>query len=175
MPPAQRLLAAGVKRLVLRAPAAAPAPAAAADEGPKVPVGWEPVEEEPSPRTPRSPRAPQAAPASSSGSVPWWLARVEAPAKRDAPAEAEEGSASEHQYSTAESSDCDAVAHHQGAYAYESADDIAIAPAPVEEVEQPESPKVRRCSGCVPRCDAMSAHAGACDCCPAPHCDADAR
>jgi hypothetical protein len=135
------LLAAGVKRLVLRAPAAAPAPAAAADEGPKVPVGWEPVEEEPSPRTPRSPRAPQAAPASSSGSVPWWLARVEAPAKRDAPAEAEEGSASER--CATEASDCEAAGYHQGAYAYESADDIAIAPAPVEEVEQPESPQVR--------------------------------
>ena len=134
-----------------------------------MPVGWEPVDDASSPRAPRSPRAPPAPAAASSGSVPWWLARVEAPAKRDAPAEAEEGSASEHQYATTESSDCEAAAHHPGAHAYESADDIALAitPAPVEEVEQPDSPKVRF--------DAMSPHSGTCDCCPAPRCDINAR
>lgn len=130
--PAQRPAVASVKRLVPRAPAAAPVAASAVEDGgPKVPVGWEPVEEV-SPKS-GSPKTGAPAPPAT-GAVPWWLARVEAPAKRDAPAEAED----EQPFSEPDTPGSEAPEH--AAYyhpAYDAAEELAFEPPPAEEAEQP--------------------------------------
>jgi hypothetical protein len=81
---------------------AAPAPAPAESSGgvKRVPVGWEPADEDvPSPKSHARGGAAAAAAAahggaSGTGITPWWLARVDAPARREveaaAAAEAEE-------------------------------------------------------------------------------------
>jgi hypothetical protein len=134
--PAQRPAVASVKRLAPRAPAAAPVAATAVEDGgPKVPVGWEPVEEA-SPKSGGSPKSgAPAPPAAGSGAVPWWLARVEAPAKRDAPlSEAED----EQPFSEPDTPGSEAPEH--AAYyhpAYDAAEELPFEPPPAEEAEQP--------------------------------------
>jgi hypothetical protein len=104
------------------------APEAPPSPGKFVPVGWEPADaEEARGRKPEPPRSPGAGGAS--GAVPWWLARVEAPPKRDADAHAAAETDNESQGYSLEDADGLPAGEDAAAYAQARADTPCRAPA----------------------------------------------
>jgi hypothetical protein len=112
--------------------AAAPQPQPDSPGGKRVPVGWDPADDDTrSPRKSGAAEAPSKMPSTHSGAVPWWLARVEAPARHDDKAAAEEGQSAAEEEQSRGAASYDAHAHAR-AQAHGSGEAGAVESAPAE-------------------------------------------